>query len=67
MSVPVLRRTAGSGGYEDFIEIIMNPKHEEYDSMLEWAGGEFNPEHFDCSEVVFDDPGERLRNLDSEF
>ncbi len=57
----------GCHGYEDFLEIIMDPKHEEHDSMLEWAGGEFNPEHFDCSEVVFDDPSERLKNLDEDF
>ncbi len=51
----------GIGGYEDFLEIIKNPDHEEYKEMLEWAGGEFNPEHFDCEEVSFDDPGKRLK------
>lgn len=57
----------GSHGYEDFLEIIMDPDHEEHDSMLEWAGGEFHPEHFDCTEIVFDDPAERLKNLSSDF
>ena len=57
----------GSHGYEDFLEIIMDPDHEEYESMLEWAGDEFHPEHFDCTEVVFDDPAERLKNLDADF
>ena len=57
----------GSHGYEDFLSIIMDPDHEEHDSMLEWAGGEFHPEHFDCSEVVFDDPAERLANLDADL
>lgn len=56
----------GLYGYEDFLAIIMDPDHEEHDSMLEWAGGEFHPEHFDCSEVVFDDPVERLESLDAD-
>lgn len=51
----------GIGGYEDFIEIIKNPDHEEYEEMLEWAGGEFDPEQFDCEEVSFNDPGKRLK------
>jgi len=57
----------GAHGYEDFLNIIMDPGHEEHDSMLEWTGGEFHPEHFDCSEVVFDDPAERLEALDEDF
>ena len=48
-------------GYEDFLEIIKNPKHKEYKEMLEWVGGEFDPEHFDPKEVTFDNPDERLR------
>jgi hypothetical protein len=57
----------GSHGYENFLEIIMDPDHEEHYSMLEWVGGEFHPEHFDCSDVVFDDPAERFEDLDSDF
>jgi hypothetical protein len=56
----------GPYGYENFLATIMDPGHEEHDSMLEWAGGEFHPEHFDCTEVVFDDPAERLNNLDAD-
>ncbi len=29
--------------------------------MLEWLGGEFDPEHFDVKDVRFSDPNERLR------
>ena len=53
-------------GYEDFLEIIKNPKHKEYKEMLEWVGGEFDPEHFDPKEVTFDNPDER-RRLAFEF
>jgi hypothetical protein len=51
----------GVGGYEDFIKIIRNPKHKEYEDMLEWAGGEFDPEFFDPEEVIFDDPAKRRK------
>ncbi|MDP2157502.1 MAG: plasmid pRiA4b ORF-3 family protein [Nitrospirota bacterium] len=57
----------GPSGYENFLNIIMDPAHEEHDSMLNWAGGDFHPEHFDCSEVVFDDPAERLKNMEEDF
>ena len=37
----------GVGGYADLLETIMDPKHEEYESMMEWLGGGFDPEVFD--------------------
>lgn len=49
----------GIWGYEEFLEIIKDPDHEEYEEMLDWVGGEFDPEHFDTREVVFADPGKR--------
>jgi hypothetical protein len=51
----------GVGGYEDFIKIKRNPKHKEYEDMLEWAGAEFDPEFFDPEEVIFDDPAKRRK------
>ena len=51
----------GVWGYGDFLEIIKDPNHEEHQEMLEWAGGEFDPEHFDAKEVRFDDPDERRK------
>jgi len=42
----------------------MDPAHEEHDSMIDWAEGEFQPEHFDCSEVIFHDPVERMKNIE---
>ncbi len=49
----------GVWGYEDFLEIISNPDHGEYDRMIEWVGGAFDPEYFDKEEISFDDPDER--------
>jgi len=53
----------GTGGYEDFLEIIMDPGHDHYESMLMWAGGNFEPEFFSPDDVVFDDPAKRFRTL----
>ncbi|HBA40324.1 MAG TPA: hypothetical protein DCZ05_11435 [Deltaproteobacteria bacterium] len=41
----------GIYGYADFLEAIRNPEHEEHEEMLEWIGGEFDPEEFDLEAV----------------
>jgi Plasmid pRiA4b ORF-3-like protein len=52
----------GKRGYADFLEAIMDPAHESHEEMLDWVGGEFDPEHFDVKDVQFDDPKKRLEN-----
>lgn len=37
----------GPWAYEEFLEAIADPKHEEHKAMLEWCDGEFDPERFD--------------------
>jgi Plasmid pRiA4b ORF-3-like protein len=37
----------GPWGYGDFVDAIQNPKHERHEELLEWLGGEFDPEAFD--------------------
>jgi hypothetical protein len=37
----------GVWGYADFLDAIQDPKHEEHESMLEWIGGEFDPDKLD--------------------
>jgi len=58
----------GPWGYEDLLEIISNPEHEQHEEMVEWLGDEdFDPDYFDRTEVQFDDPKERLEYvLDNE-
>ena len=51
----------GPQGYEEFLEAIRNRKHPEHKHMLEWAGGEFDPEEFDL-EGINDD----LKSIDDE-
>ena len=41
----------GVWGYADLIEIMADPKHEQYEEMQEWLGDELDPEAFDLNEV----------------
>ncbi|MEX0806068.1 MAG: plasmid pRiA4b ORF-3 family protein [Candidatus Binatia bacterium] len=49
----------GVPGYANFLEAIRDPRHEEHEEMLEWIGGEFDPEEFDLEE--FDNALRRIR------
>ena len=48
----------GPWGYPDFVEAISNPNHRGHEEMLEWVGGEFDPERFDLESV-----NKKLRRL----
>lgn len=50
----------GIPGYEEFLKAILNPKHPEHESMLEWIGEAFDLEKFDIKEV-----NESLKDIDS--
>jgi Plasmid pRiA4b ORF-3-like protein len=39
----------GSPGYEEFLEAVNDPAHEDHLSMLKWAGGAFDPSEFDLA------------------
>ena len=41
----------GPWGYGDFMEAIRDPRHERHGELLEWIGGEFDPEAFDIEAV----------------
>ena len=41
----------GVYGYDSLVEIMNNPRHPEYQDMLDWLGGEFDPEYFDLAEI----------------
>jgi len=49
----------GVHGYAEFLNVIANPKHPEHSSMMQWAGGNFDPDGFDPQGVVFEDPRKR--------
>lgn len=50
----------GPYGYENLLQIIADPTHEEHEGMMEWIGREFHPEIFFVSDVRFSDPKESL-------
>ena len=41
----------GIWGYAEFLQILTDPDHPEYEERLEWIGGEFDPEEFDVEDV----------------
>jgi hypothetical protein len=41
----------GVWGYCEFLKAIADPLDSEHEAMLEWIGGEFDPEHFDLEAV----------------
>ena len=41
----------GVWGYKDILKIASNPKHPEYEDMMEWLPEGFDPEHFDLEET----------------
>ncbi len=41
----------GIWGYDQLFEIIRDPTHEEYERMMEWLGGSFDPEEFNIDRV----------------
>jgi len=49
--------------YEELLEVLKNPDHEDYEEILEWVGEEFDPEHFDVNEVGLNKLNKRKKFL----
>lgn len=41
----------GPSGYAEFLEILADPQHAEYDQTLTWAGGPFDPHFVDTDAI----------------
>ena len=41
----------GIRGYDQILETLVGPLCEERAELIEWLGGEFDPEHFDLQAV----------------
>ena len=41
----------GPSGYQEFLEVIFEPGHEEFEHFRGWAGGKFHAEEFDLKAV----------------
>jgi len=50
--------------FDEFLEAISDPSHEEHDELLQWCGGSFDAEEFDPEDIRFDDPDERRKLLE---
>ncbi|MGV8949364.1 MAG: plasmid pRiA4b ORF-3 family protein [Candidatus Paracaedibacter sp.] len=50
----------GVWGYEELLEIIKDPNHEEYEERMEWLSDDFDPEAFNPEAVMFHDPKKEL-------
>ena len=46
--------SGGIPGYEEKLEILKHPGSKYYKEIRDWMG-DFDPEHFDPNEVVFED------------
>lgn len=53
----------GVDGYYDFVTIMGNPKHEDYQAMRQWCGRKYEPGKFEPEKVKFSDPRKRLKKL----
>jgi len=51
----------GAHGYQEMLEIVRSPSHEEHKSMMEWLGGKYDPKAFNSNKVHFDNPKKRWR------
>lgn len=60
VELPVLLEAAGAcppedvggvWGYSNVLEVLKDPKHEEYEDTLEWVGEDFDPKVFDMAEA----------------
>ncbi|MHB1463302.1 MAG: plasmid pRiA4b ORF-3 family protein [Armatimonadota bacterium] len=41
----------GVYGYEELLETVSDPEHEEYETMTEWVGESFDPKYFSIDDV----------------
>ena len=41
----------GPTGYAEFLEILADRNHPQYDETLIWAGGTFDPHHLNTAPV----------------
>ncbi|RLF60074.1 MAG: plasmid pRiA4b ORF-3 family protein [Thermoplasmata archaeon] len=51
----------GMWGYEEFIEAMLDPKHEKHKELMEWYGRDFDPIYFNKDDISFSDPNKRLQ------
>jgi len=56
----------GVPGYYRLLEVLSDPKDDEYDEMVAWLGKKYNPQEFIPDKVKFDNPKKRWENAFSK-
>jgi hypothetical protein len=62
----------GIEGYDHLLKVLANPRHEEYEEMVEWLKGHaknyypYRPDEFDPRAVRFWNPGKRWKMMMGE-
>ena len=51
----------GPFGYENFLEAMADPEHEEHANFKQWVGGAWDPERFQPADVLFSQASKRLK------
>lgn len=41
----------GVGGYEELLEVLADPSHDDHEHFTQWVGGSFDPTLFDLAAV----------------
>lgn len=65
MACPV-EDCGGIPGHYRMLEVLSDPNNEEHEEVLEWLGGNYDPNDFAPPKVRFDDPRKRWRMAFSE-
>lgn len=53
----------GISGYYDFVGVMNDKEHPEYESAIEWYGGKFDSRLFDASQIKFHNAKSKLRKI----
>jgi hypothetical protein len=51
----------GAPGYEQFLQILGDGRHEQHEDMVRWIGGVFDPKGFDLNRINRDFKGAKKR------
>lgn len=51
----------GVDGYQELLEVLADPEHEEYEEMITWLGRKYDPSEFNFEMVKFENPNRRWR------
>ncbi len=42
----------GAWGYEEFLEALADPDHEQHEDMVQWSGGDFDAENVESDSII---------------